>query len=52
MLFVSAYTSDALKQRGIASLGAYMLQKPFTGPELLEQAARTLASGSAGGVAR
>ena len=43
VLFVSAYTSDALKQRGIESLGAYLLQKPFTVPELLEQAARALA---------
>jgi signal transduction histidine kinase/ActR/RegA family two-component response regulator len=42
VLFVSAYTSDALKQRGIESLGAYLLQKPFTGPELLEQAGRAL----------
>jgi signal transduction histidine kinase len=52
VLFVSAYTSDALKERGIASLGAYLLQKPFTGPELLEQAARTLAPRSAGSPAR
>lgn len=44
VLFVSAYTSDALKQRGIASLGAYLLQKPFTVQELLEQAARALGS--------
>lgn len=43
VLFVSAYTSDALKQRGIESLGAYLLQKPFTVQELLEQAARALA---------
>jgi len=43
VLFISAYTSDALKEQGIASLGAYLLQKPFTGPELLEQVARTLA---------
>ena len=52
VLFVSAYTSDALKQRGIASLGAYLLQKPFTVQELLEQAARALtprAPGSANG---
>lgn len=42
VLFVSAYTSDALKERGIESLGAYLLQKPFTSPELLEQIARTL----------
>ncbi len=42
VLFVSAYTSDALKQRGIASLAAYLLQKPFTAPELLEQVGRTL----------
>jgi signal transduction histidine kinase/CheY-like chemotaxis protein len=48
VLFVSAYTSDALKQRGIESLGAYLLQKPFTAQELLEQAARTLASRGAG----
>ena len=32
----------ALKERGIESLGAYLLQKPFTSPELLEQIARTL----------
>ena len=52
VLFASAYTSDALKEQGIASLGAYLLQKPFTGPELLEQVARTLAQRSAGGPAR
>ncbi len=43
VLFVSAYTSDALKERGIESLGAYLLQKPFTADELLEQIGRTLA---------
>jgi signal transduction histidine kinase/ActR/RegA family two-component response regulator len=43
VLFISAYTSDALKEQGIISLGAYLLQKPFTGPELLAQAARTRA---------
>jgi signal transduction histidine kinase/ActR/RegA family two-component response regulator len=43
VLFVSAYTSDALKRHGIASLGAYLLQKPFTTEELLEQVGRTLA---------
>ena len=48
VLFVSAYTSDALKEQGIASLGAYLLQKPFTGSELLQQVARTLAQRSAG----
>lgn len=48
VLFVSAYTSDALKQRGIESLGAYLLQKPFTIQELLEQAARALAPRAAG----
>lgn len=48
VLFVSAYTSDALKQRGIESLGAYLLQKPFTVQELLEQAARALAPRTAG----
>jgi signal transduction histidine kinase/ActR/RegA family two-component response regulator len=42
VLFVSAYTSDALKERGIESLGAYLLQKPFTSGELLEQIGRTL----------
>ncbi len=42
VLFVSAYTSDALKQRGIESLAAFLLQKPFTAPELLEQVNRTL----------
>lgn len=42
VLFVSAYTSDALKERGIESLGAYLLQKPFTAAELLEQIGRTL----------
>jgi signal transduction histidine kinase/CheY-like chemotaxis protein len=47
VLFVSAYTSDALKERGIESLGAYLLQKPFTAAELLEQIGRTLS-----GVAR
>lgn len=47
VLFVSAYTSDALKQRGIESLAAYLLQKPFTGPELLEQAGRALKSSPA-----
>jgi len=52
VLFVSAYTSDALKERGIAALGAYLLQKPFTGQELLEQAARTLAQCSAGSSTR
>lgn len=52
VLFISAYTSDALKEQGVASLGAYLLQKPFTGPELLEQAARTLAQRSAGNPAR
>jgi signal transduction histidine kinase/CheY-like chemotaxis protein len=52
VLFVSAYTSDALKQRGIASLGAYLLQKPFTVQELLEQAARALAYRPAGSVGR
>jgi CheY-like chemotaxis protein len=46
VLFISAYTSDALKEQGIVSLGAYLLQKPFTGPELLAQAARTLAQRS------
>jgi CheY-like chemotaxis protein len=48
VLFVSAYTSDALKQRGIESLGAYLLQKPFTVQELVEQAARALAPRAAG----
>lgn len=48
VLFVSAYTSDALKQRGIESLGAYLLQKPFTVQELLEQASRALAPRTAG----
>jgi signal transduction histidine kinase len=42
VLFVSAYTSDALKERGIESLGAYLLQKPFTSAELQEQIGRTL----------
>lgn len=42
VLFVSAYTSDALKERGIESLGAYLLQKPFTSAELLEQIGRTI----------
>ncbi|HWA14987.1 MAG TPA: response regulator [Gemmatimonadales bacterium] len=42
VLFVSAYTSDALKERGIESLGAYLLQKPFTAAELIEQIGRTL----------
>jgi signal transduction histidine kinase/ActR/RegA family two-component response regulator len=48
VLFISAYTSGALKQQGIASLGAYLLQKPFTSEELLEQVGRTLAQRSAG----
>ncbi len=48
VLFVSAYTSDALAERGIASLGAYLLAKPFTSEELLAQAARALGQRSAG----
>jgi signal transduction histidine kinase len=44
VLFVSAYTSDALKERGIESLGAYLLQKPFTAAELIEQIGRTLST--------
>lgn len=50
VLFVSAYTSDALKQRGIASLAAYLLQKPFTAPELLEQVGRALQASQGSGV--
>ncbi|HWA57862.1 MAG TPA: response regulator, partial [Gemmatimonadales bacterium] len=47
VLFVSAYTSDALKQRGIEALAAFLLQKPFTAPELLEQVGRTLKASTA-----
>ncbi len=43
MLLVSAFTSDALRERGIESLDALLLQKPFTGEELLEQVAKVLA---------
>ncbi|HXI19750.1 MAG TPA: response regulator, partial [Gemmatimonadales bacterium] len=52
VLLVSAYTSDALKEQGIASLGAYLLQKPFTAEELLAQAARTLGQRSTGNPAQ
>ncbi|HXG43981.1 MAG TPA: ATP-binding protein [Gemmatimonadales bacterium] len=43
VLLVSAYTSEALRERGIESLGAFLLPKPFTGEELLEQVTRALA---------
>jgi signal transduction histidine kinase len=43
VIFVSAYTSDALRERGIQSLDAYLLSKPFTVEELLGQVRRSLA---------
>jgi len=52
VLFVSAYTSDALREQGIASLAAYLLQKPFTAEELLSQVRRTLAARSGQSPAR
>lgn len=52
VLFLSGYTSDALRERGIAARRAWHVQKPFTAGELLAEARRAPAQRSGGTPAR